>query len=57
MRFLDFIGYLVTSNSYAYDEDGLFGKEFLRFYDVYLDYPNGEIQLHLNATGQKAAGR
>ena len=57
MRFLDFIGYLVTSNSYTYDEDGLFGKEFLRFYDVYLDYPNGEIQLHLNATGQKAAGR
>ncbi len=57
MRFVDFVGYVVTSNSYGNDEDGLFGNEFLRFYDVYLDYPNGEVALHLNATGQKAAGK
>jgi len=56
MRFVDFVGYVVTSkNAYASDEDGLFGSDFLHFYDVYLDYPNGQIVLGLNATGRKAA--
>jgi len=57
-RFLDFVGYLVTSKSYLLsDEDGLFGTGFLRFYDVYIDYPNGVISLRLNDTGHRVAGR
>ncbi len=57
VRFINFVGYVVTGNSYGYDEDGVFGSGFLRFYDVYLDYPNGQIALHVNEDGQKAAGR
>jgi len=55
MRFVDFIGYVVTSNAYGSDQDGLFGSDFLHFYDVFLDYPNGQIVLGLNETGRKAA--
>jgi hypothetical protein len=45
----------VTSNGYGYDADGLFGTDFLHFYDVFLDYPNGQIVLGLNEVGRKAA--
>jgi hypothetical protein len=53
-RFVNFIGYLVTSNSYGSAVDGVFGIGFLRYYDVYLDYPDGRIALRLNATGKRA---
>jgi predicted aspartyl protease len=55
VRFIDFVGYLVKSASYGTDDDGLFGSDFLRFYDVYLDYPSGQIALRLNDDGRKAA--
>ncbi len=55
IRFVDFLGYVVTSNGYGYDADGLFGTDFLHFYDVFLDYPNGQIVLGLNEVGRKAA--
>jgi len=57
VRFVDIVGYVVKSASYDYDEDGVFGNAFLRFYDVYLDYPSGQIALCLNEDGRKAAGR
>jgi hypothetical protein len=53
-HFVDFVGYLVTSKSYVGTDDGLFGIGFLRFYDVFLDYPEGTISLRLNATGRKS---
>lgn len=57
VRYLDFIGWVVTSKSYGGNQDGLFGPDFLKVYDVFFDYPNGQVALTLNATGHRAAGR
>jgi hypothetical protein len=56
-RYLDFIGWVVTSNSYAGAGDGAFGPEFLKVYDLFLDYPDGRIALRLNTLGRRAAGK
>jgi len=56
-RYVDFIGWVVTSNSYGGNQDGLFGPDFLKVYDVFFDYPNGQVALTLNATGHRAAGK
>jgi len=52
VRYKNFIGRVVTSKSYGGNQDGLFGPDFLKIYDVFLDYPNGQIALTLNATGR-----
>jgi hypothetical protein len=56
VRYVDFIGWVVTSKSYGGNQDGLFGPDFLKVYDVFFDYPNGQVALTLNATGRRAAG-
>jgi len=57
VRYTNFIGWVVTSKSYGGNQDGLFGPEFLMVYDVFFDYPNGQVALTLNETGRRAAGR
>jgi len=56
-RYKNFIGWVVTSKSYGSDEDGVFGPGFLQVYDVFFDYPNGQVALTLNALGRRATGR
>jgi hypothetical protein len=34
--------------------DGVIGPDFLRFFDVHLDYPNGTVYLVPNASGRSA---
>jgi hypothetical protein len=54
VSFKRFSGYLVDSrSSYSGDADGVIGPDFLRFFDVHLDYPNGTVYLVPNATGQR----
>jgi predicted aspartyl protease len=55
VNFTHFTGYRVTSAaSYTFDQDGVIGPDFLKFFDVHLDYPNGMIYLVPNATGARA---
>jgi hypothetical protein len=53
--FRDFVGYVVTSDSYAEtDEDGAIGPDFLKYFDIHLDYPNGTIYLVPNQFARDA---
>jgi predicted aspartyl protease len=55
VKFAHFVGYLVASrSSYSGDADGVIGPDFLHFFDVHLDYPNGTIYLVPNALGQRS---
>ncbi len=52
--FTRFTGFRTTSGAtYSHDFDGIIGPDFLRIFDVHLDYPNGMIYLVPNATGEK----
>jgi predicted aspartyl protease len=57
MRFVDFLAFFVAGNGYVVDADGLFGGGFLRLYDVYFDYPHGQMAITLNDLGHRAAGK
>jgi hypothetical protein len=57
VRYKNFLGQVVTSKSYGGAKDGLLGADFLRVYDLFLDYPHGQIGLTLNETGRHAAGK
>jgi len=57
LNFQDFVGFRVTSaQSYAGDEDGLIGTDFLRMFTVGLDYANSRVYLIPNVAGRKAMG-
>jgi predicted aspartyl protease len=57
LNFVDFVGYLVTAkHSYAGDVDGIIGVDFLRLFDVGLDYASSRVYLVPNAQGRRAMG-
>ncbi|MDB5094630.1 MAG: peptide-binding protein [Candidatus Eremiobacteraeota bacterium] len=57
LNFVDFVGFLVTAkHSYAGDVDGLIGADFLRLFDVGLDYASSRVYLVPNALGRRAMG-
>ncbi len=57
LNFVDFVGYLVTAkHSYAGDIDGIIGVDFLRLFDVGLDYASSRVYLVPNALGRRAMG-
>ncbi len=58
VNFKDFLAFVVrTKTAYASDEDGVLGTEFLRLFNVYLDYANSSIYLEPNARGRAARAR
>ncbi len=57
-NFKDFIAFGVRSKSvYASDQDGVVGTEFLRLFNVYLNYGESRIYLEPNDLGRAASGR
>lgn len=55
--FRDFVGYRVLSDkAYSSSEDGIIGIDFISFFNVLLDYPNGHIYLWPNSLGRRAMG-
>ena len=57
VNFTGFVGYRVTgSGSYAQNDDGLVGVDFLRLFTLGFDYPNSRVYLVPNRDGRAAMG-
>lgn len=57
LRFLNVIGYGIGGgNSYAGNDDGLIGSNFLRLFTLDLDFADGRMYLTPNTTGRRAMG-
>jgi predicted aspartyl protease len=57
ISFNDFVGYRVMSaSSYEGDDDGIIGVDFLKLFNVGLDYANSRIYLVPNSFGRQAFG-
>lgn len=55
VNFTDFVGYRVTGNeTYAEDEDGVIGVDFLHLFTLGLDYGNSRVYLVPNKLGRAA---
>jgi predicted aspartyl protease len=56
VNFTDFVGYRVKGSSYAQNDDGIVGVEFLRLFTLGFDYANGRMYLVPNGAGRTAMG-
>jgi predicted aspartyl protease len=56
LDFTDFLGYRVKGSSYAQNDDGIIGAEFLRLFTLGFDYGNSRMYLIPNSTGRAAMG-
>jgi hypothetical protein len=56
VNFTDFVGYRVKGSSYAQNDDGIVGVEFLRLFTLGFDYGNSRMYLVPNGTGRAAMG-
>ena len=55
LNFVDFVSYLVTTReAYDWGDDGIIGTEFLRLFNVGLDYGDSRIYLVPNKDGRRA---
>ena len=55
LNFVDFVSYLVTTReAYDWGDDGIVGTEFLRLFNVGLDYGDSRIYLVPNKDGRRA---
>jgi predicted aspartyl protease len=56
VNFTDFVGYRVKGSSYAQNDDGIVGVEFLRLFTLGFDYGNSRLYLVPNSRGRAAMG-
>ena len=54
--FTDFLGYRVKGGSYAQNDDGVVGVEFLKLFTLGFDYANSRLYLVPNTSGRAAMG-
>ena len=56
VNFTDWVGYRVKGSSYAQNDDGIVGVEFLRLFTLGFDYGHSRMYLVPNETGRTAMG-
>jgi hypothetical protein len=56
VNFTDFVGYRVMGGSYAQNDDGIVGVEFLKLFTLGFDYANSRLYLVPNSSGRAALG-
>jgi predicted aspartyl protease len=56
VNFTDFVGYRVKGSSYAQNDDGIVGVDFLRLFTIGFDYGKSRLYLVPNASGRAAMG-